>query len=165
MNKIGSINTSVPIQAQSDKASKQKSNAFFQEVSDAISLHKEKKDTIYMGNEKINVQKLSDNFSDRVINACNEERELPVGYYSAFIPKTMVYKMNEYGSMYVQERPAKYIITKHKSTLYPNSKSIPTGFKLMNNSKGKTYIVSEAETIEMLDKKTKSIFSKLRFKK
>ena len=142
MNKIGGVNNSVSFQAQSSNASKQKSNAFFQEVSDAILLHKQRKDTVCVGNEIFNVQKLSDNFSDKVIDACNEYRELPVGYYSSFIPKTMVYHKNEYGSMYVDEQPAKIIVTKHKSTLYPNTKSIPTGFKLMNNSKGKTYIVS-----------------------
>lgn len=161
MLNIGKINSIAPSFAQRKSGLQKKSDEFLKDISDSIELSKERKTAISLGNGYESVQRLGDDFDDVIVTLCNNYGKLPKGYYSYFIPKTMIYTGGTTGSARRREIPSKHIIVKKKDPFDPNGKAIPPGYKLMNNSKGKTYIVPEKTDLETLDQKTKSFLSRL----
>ena len=160
MVSIGSINNVSPSFSRKNGALTQKKNEILKEVSDSIELNKQRKSAILLGYGYQNVHKIEDDFADEVVALCNNYGKLPKGYYYHFIPKTIVY--NTASSNHAQEVPARHVILKKSNPFDPDNKKMPTGYKLMNNSKGKTYIVSKDVDLETLDDKTKRIFDRLK---
>ena len=161
MVNIGKINSITPSFSQRKSSFQKKSDEFLKSVSDSIELSQQRKTAIILGSGYESVQRFGDDFDDIIISICNNYRKLPNGYYSYFVPKTMFYTGGTTGSAHLKEIPPKHVIVKKKDSLDMDNKKIPIGYKLMNNSKGKTYIVPEKTDLETLDKKTISFFSKL----
>lgn len=165
MVNISRINNVSPSFAKRNSALKQKTDSFRKDVSDSIELSKQRKSAICLGIDFKNVQKLEDNFDDGIVTICNNYGKLPKEYHCSFVPKSIVYARTSNGSARMQEVPAKFIITKRKDPFDQTDKAIPTGYKLMNNSKGKTYIVPEYTTSEALEEKTKTFLDRLSLRK
>ena len=162
---ISSINNVSPSFSRKNGALTQKKNEFLKEVTDAVELKKQRKSAIVLGDSHSGVQKIEDDFDDVVVSICNEYRKLPKGYYYHFIPKSLVYNTSAGSYSHAQEIPAKHIILKKTNPFDPDNKKMPLGYKLMNNSKGKTYIVAKDIDLQTLDEKTKTIFDRLKLKK
>ena len=114
MVSIGRINNINPSFAQRNNGLKQKTDGFMKEISDSIELKQQQKSAICLGEDYNCVQKLEDNFDDGIVTICNNYGKLPKGYYSYFIPKTMIYTGGTTGSARRQEIPSKHIIVKKK---------------------------------------------------
>ena len=140
-------------------------------IGDLIDIKQGYENTPVIGSPFLNYQKLDLKLSVEDIQKFNENKKLPEGYKLVFKPKKIVTKYLNGAYNGTDVTPPTYFLCKAEQSGYAAAvlaneatsitDSIPEGFKLLNNSKGETYIVSDKETTETLDKKTRSLFEKI----
>ena len=151
-----------------EKDNKTTKKSFMDRIQNSIDLYEKRENTPVMDSETLNKISLNINLSPEQIEQYNSSGRLPDGFKLAFTPK--IIEVDPYGNRTGLCEPPRYRLVNENNFLSKlsdvhetkRSDQIPEGFKLMNNSKGETYIVPIDQTLESLDKDTTTFWGKIK---